>query len=74
MVGGRLRTSFVCASVGVGIRLKGWSAHTFAMRARILRKLWVSEFRFWVLENESMVQNQEHEKDLFLKVVRHGEL
>ena len=32
MVGGRLRTSFVCASVGVGMRLKGWSAHTFAMR------------------------------------------
>ena len=32
MVGGRLRTPFVCASVGVGIRLNGWSAHTFAMR------------------------------------------
>ena len=31
MVGERLRTPFVCASVGVGIRLKGWSAHTFAM-------------------------------------------
>lgn len=31
MVGGRLRTPFVCASVGVGMRLKGWSAHNFVM-------------------------------------------
>jgi hypothetical protein len=45
MVGGMLRTPFVCSAVGVGIRLKGWSAHGFAMMDSNVEKV---VLRWWI--------------------------
>ena len=45
MVGGKLRTPFVCSSVGVGIRLKGWSAHGFAIMGSSVEEV---VLRWWI--------------------------